>query len=230
MNKITQILLGLVLAAGLSTPAFGQTAFNVNFNFLNEPGNQVSTPGTTNSAGITGAIVDRGPGLNLHAVGNSISSTGWDSLEDAEDFFSFRFTVEPGFSADITNLVIGTRSSGTGPGSLGLFSSVDNFDTNLHTFTQNGTAFLNSDITLNLTGITGMVEFRIIALSDTRADGGTGISSAGTFRMVNYFSGGDTGGITFSGTVIPEPSTYAMILAGLTFAVVIVRRRFSKKI
>jgi hypothetical protein len=40
------------------------------------------------------------------------------------------------------------------------------------------------------------------------------------------FQGGDTGGTTFSGTIIPEPSTYALILAGSALMLVLVRRRF----
>jgi hypothetical protein len=200
----TLILLSFALAVGLASSAYGQFALSVNFNFGGEPGDQESTAGTSNSAGVTGAVVERGPGIGATTVGNSISSNGWDGPNPATDFFSFKFTVQPGFSANITNLKIGTRASNAGPGDLALRYSGDGFLSDLFVFTQSGTAFLNSNITLNLIDLTGEVEFRIIARSDTRADGSTGITGDGTFRVVNFFQGGDTGGTTFSGTIIPN--------------------------
>ncbi|TVP78803.1 MAG: hypothetical protein EA353_07615, partial [Puniceicoccaceae bacterium] len=206
-NKITSIALASVL--GLAGAVHGHN-LDINFNFAGEPGDQVSTAGTSSVGAITGAIVDRGPGIGSTAAGNSISSNGWDSLDPTEDFFSFRFDIAAGFSVDIDRLVIGTRSSGAGPGELALRYSGDGFTSDLATFTQSGTAFLNSDIALNLTELTGSVEFRVVATSDVRADGDLGITDTGTFRLVNYFSGGDTGGITFSGTAVPEPGAYAL--------------------
>ncbi|MCC5844739.1 MAG: PEP-CTERM sorting domain-containing protein [Verrucomicrobia bacterium] len=211
--------LGLTSAIALASP------FTVNFDFAGEPGDQLSTAGDSNSLLVTDAIIDRGPGISAGAAGNSISSSAWNELDPSEDYFSFRFDVDPGYFASINNLKIGTRSSNTGPGDLGLVYSGDNFSSTLFTFSQSGTAFLNSDITLNLTNLTGEVEFRIIALSDTRADGSTGITSGGTFRVTNFFDGGDTGGTTFSGTleVIPEPGTLALI--GMSALILYFRRR-----
>ncbi|MCC5847822.1 MAG: PEP-CTERM sorting domain-containing protein [Verrucomicrobia bacterium] len=222
----TKLLL-LRTALGLAGALASASPFAVNYDFAGEPGDQTSTAGTSTSLLVSGPIVDRGPGIGATSAGNSISSNGWDALDPSEDYFSFRFEVDSGYFANITNLKIGTRSSNTGPGDLGLVYSGDNFTSTLYTFTQSGINFLNSDIQLNLANLTDEVEFRIIALSDTRADGATGITSGGTFRIVNYFAGGDTGGITFSGTLeaIPEPSVALMALLGIGILAKVMRRK-----
>lgn len=210
MKTYKTILLAAVSAFGLCHLASAQ-AFTINFDFGGEPGDQLFTSGVSGSPLAGGAVVDRGPGLGATTAGNSISSNGWDTLNAAEDFFSIRFTVAPGESIDLQSLVIGTRSSNTGPGDLGLFHNGDGFTSSLFTFTQSGTSFLNSTVDLtSLTGLTGDVELRIIALSDTRADGTIGISGGGTFRLTNFFDGGDTGGMTI--TAIPEPRFYGAAL------------------
>ncbi len=225
-TKMLLSVAGAVASTLFLASAHGQ-GISINIDLAGEPGDQVFTAGTSDSPLVSGVIVDRGPGIGSTTAVNSISSNGWDSLNAAEDFFSLRFTVAPGESIDMQSLVIGTRASNTGPGDLGLFYSGDGFTSNLYTFTQSGTSFLNSEVDLtSLTGVSGEVEFRVIALSDTRADGATGIAPGGTLRLTNFFDGGDTGGITF--TAIPEPSTYAALFGLLALAVVGLRRRMKR--
>lgn len=189
------------------------------WDMFGQPGDQAFTAATSSAANVTGDNMARGAGLAGNAGANSLNSNGWDGL-DADDYVTFGFTVGAGFSVDLESLIIGTRSSNSGPGDLGLFYSGDGFSSSLFTFTQSGTNFLNSVVDLSgLTGLTGAVEFRIAALSDTRADGGTGISSQGTFRVVDFFDNGDFIDTQFTGTVVPTPGAIALFgAAGLAAA------------
>jgi hypothetical protein len=130
---------------------------------------------------------------------------------------------------DLGDLYIGSRSSGTGPGMPGLFYSGDGFAAALTTFDQAGGGnFVNSVVDLDsLPELAGKVEFRLQQVGTTAANGGS-TGSTGTFRVTGYFSAGVFDRNTqFTGSVsaIPEPATYAMLLAGLTAVGALVRRR-----
>jgi uncharacterized protein (TIGR03382 family) len=202
-----------ILAGAVASVAQAQTV--AQWDLLGAPGTQAFTPGTA-APNVTASNLARGAGLAGVSGANSLNTSGWDDLS-ANDFISFGFTAAPGFSVDLANLFIGTRSSATGPGQLGLFSSLDGFSTNLFTFSQPGTNFLNSVINLAaLPNISGNVEFRIRALNNSSAGGGT-IGSSGTFRVTAYFVGGTFDrNLQFTGTVIPTPGALALLgLAGL---------------
>ncbi|MFG0275452.1 MAG: PEP-CTERM sorting domain-containing protein [Phycisphaerales bacterium] len=202
------------VVAGMATSIASADVITSWTNF-GQPGDQAASPVNVEAANVTGVAITRGAGLNPSGAGNSISSNGWDDLA-ADDYFTFGFNVDAGFSVDLDTLWIGTRSSNTGPGFLGLFYSGDGFSSNLYTFTQSGTSFNNSIIDLSsLTGLTGNVEFRIIALNGTSANGGT-ISSGGTFRIGDHFDGANFSEVRFEGTVVPTPGAMALFgLAGV---------------
>lgn len=205
----------MALVAGLSSVAQAQVA---SWNFTGDAGNQTSEAASYVVSNMTGAAITRSSGLAASGAGDSFSSLGWESTTSgfgSDEYMSFGFTVADGYSLDLNQLLVGTRSSNTGPGTLGLFYSGDSFTSQLHTFSQSGTTTLVSDINLSaLTGLTGNVEFRIYEIGNTQADGIGDTASGGTFRL----AGGDgAGNMLFTGTVaaVPEPETYAMLLAGL---------------
>jgi MYXO-CTERM domain-containing protein len=219
MKTITAI----ALVAGLATAASADVITSwVNFG---QPGNQDSSAVGTAAANVSGIALTRGSGLSASSANNSFSSSGWDQGDgdDANDYFSFGFTVADGFSVNLESFWVGARASNTGPGFLGLYSSVDGFSTNLFTFTQSGTNFNNviADVSA-LTGLTGTVEFRVLALNDISANGGT-VASGGTFRFGDHFDGTNFTEMRFEGTVVPAPG--AMALLGLGGLVATRRRR-----
>jgi hypothetical protein len=210
-------------AAVLATVA-GTASADVITSWTNfgQPGDQAASPVNVEATNVTGIDMTRGAGLGANTGGNSLNSNGWDGL-DADDYISFGFTVDAGYSVDLDTFWFGSRSSNSGPGDMGVFYSVDGFTTPIYTFTQSGTNFNNAIADVSaLTGLTGTVEFRIAALSDTRADGGTGISGSGTFRVGDHFDGSNFTEVRFEGTVVPAPASAALLgLGGL----VAVRRR-----
>lgn len=184
------------------------------WDLFGQPGNQLTSPASASAAHVTPTPLMRGAGLGAASANNSFSSNNWTG--EATDYFEFGFDVEPGYQVDLDSLIIGTRSSGTGPGLLGLYSSLDSFTSPLFTFDQSpGNNFLNSVIDLSaLTGITDSFRLRIVQMGTTSASGGT-TGSNGTFRIADFYDG-----VTFIDTqltgqvaLVPEPSTLA--LAGL---------------
>ncbi|WP_373495797.1 endonuclease/exonuclease/phosphatase family protein [Aquiflexum sp.] len=156
------------------------------WNFAGEPGNQEFTSGT-GSANVIPLNFTRGADITATLAGNSISSAGWDSGENR--YFSFGITIDEGFQAKLSKLIIGTRSSGTGPGEMALTYSLDGFTSNLATWVQIGTNFNNQEIDLSaLPLLSENIEFRIVSTSNVSANGGT-VATAGTFRVTNFFPG-----------------------------------------
>ena len=86
------------------------------------PGDQASTPASNTVAHVVGLDMTRGAGVNPSAAANSFSGTGWQTLA-ADDYFSIGITIDAGWAVNLDELWIGTRSSNTGPGFLGLFHS-----------------------------------------------------------------------------------------------------------
>lgn len=216
----------LALAAGLSSAAQAQSI--VAWDFSGDAGNQASESPISAAPGVTGGNITRGSGLGLNAGGGSFNSNGWESAVSgpgSTEYLSFGFTVADGYFVDLVGLVLGTRSSGTGPGSLGLFYGGDGFASQLYSFTQNNTADLFSNIDLGfLPNLTGSVEFRIYELGNTQADGSGATASTGTFRLIDH---NVLGNMAFTGSVtaVPEPETYALLLAGLGLVGACTRRR-----
>jgi MYXO-CTERM domain-containing protein len=189
-----------------------------NWNMAGLTGTEATAAGT--GSGVTALNATRGAGLTGSSGTNSMNAVGWTG--QATDYFSFGFTVGSGDSVNLSSLSIGTRASSTGPGSVGLFYSVNNYSVALATITQGSGAFVNSVIDLSaLQGLTGTVEFRLMAIGTNSAAGGTTVSG-GTFRMSNFFSGSplvDQGGFFFTGEVVPAPGALALLgVAGLVGA------------
>lgn len=197
----------------------------VDWDLSGASGNQLAQPASSAAPNITGGSIVRGSGLGVATATGSISSNGWEGAASGavgEEYFSFGFTVAPGYTVDLDWLYLGTRASAAGPGTLGLFYSGDAYAASLFTFDQaattGGTGELHSAIDLHaLTGLTGEVTFRIYEIGNTQADGVGDTAGSGTFRLSNYVSNGGTLNMQVTGTVsaVPEPERYALLLVGL---------------
>jgi hypothetical protein len=220
--------LWLAVALATSVAARAEAITIVEWDLLGEPGSQASTAAEPSPANITGNPLSRGPGLTGNAGTNSLNAAGWSG--DAGDYFEFGFSVAPGYKVDLDDLFIGTRSSGTGPGTIGVFTSLDGFTNPVATYNQApGSNFVNSQSDLSaLPDITGNFVARIMAIGNTSANGGT-IGGSGTFRVTGFFAGGTFDrNMQLTGTVsaVPEPSTFVLLgLGGLGTALIAVRRR-----
>jgi hypothetical protein len=223
MNKQHVLIPAALLAVFLSTPATAEVV--VDWDLTGLAGTETTQAANSAVAGVTGNALTEGATLTANTGRYSMNAKGWNG--EATDYFSFGFTVANGYSVDLTSLAIGSKSSSTGPGSMGLYYSGDNFASVLYTFTENGTAASNDIVDLSgLTHLSGTVEFRIAQIGTTAANGDT-TSSAGTFRITGYFDGVNTTNLQLNGSVaaVPEANTYAMMLAGLGLVGFMGRRR-----
>ncbi len=188
-------------------------------------GNESSVSPASAATNITGLSLTRGSGLAGSVAGGSFSSTGWDNNTQgagSSEFISFGFTVSPGFAVNLSTVDLGTRSSNTGPGTMGLYYSGNNFSVPLASFTQPNGVFVNSSVDVSsLVGLTGTVEFRLIEIGNT-APNGSATANTGTFRVTDYFvSGVKSTNLEITGAVnsvaVPEPG--AVLFGGLVCGV-----------
>lgn len=206
---MVKFLLGIIVFSYVN---FSNAAIISEWNLDGSAGNESLIVAASSASNVTGLNLSRGSGLTPRTTANSFNSSNWHNLE-AGDFLSFGFTVADGFAVDLTNLSIALRASGTGPGSLGLFYSGDNFSTNLTTFNLSGGSVNEQLVDLSsLQGLLGEVVFTIRSISNVSANGGA-IGSSGTMRLIEPANSN----VLFNGTVaaVPEPQTSAMLLAGL---------------
>jgi len=198
-----------------------------------QPGNQLTTMGV-GSANVSALDMTRGSGLGVNTGSGSFNSNGWDGV-DANDYISFGFTVDAGYEVKLASILLGTRSSNTGPGTLGLYSSIDNFANPIQQFQQTGDAYNDRNLDITALGlVSGSVEFRIFEIGDTQADGSGDTSSAGTFRLTDYSPPGIastavsvTGELTQISNRVPEGGASFMMLGLALCAIAATRQLIS---
>lgn len=209
-NWLSTITTTLAAVALLATANQGNAAILVSYDTAGLTGSEPSVAAGTTATGLTSDALARGAGLSASAGANSFNSAGWTG--EATDFLSMGFDLNPGYTATLTGFQFGTRSSGTGPGTVGVYASADGgSEVLLTTLIQSGTAFLDTDFVLGtpLT-VTSDLTIRLRQIGTTSANGGT-TGSAGTFRIADYSPDGGTtfADVTLFGfAVVPEPATY----------------------
>jgi hypothetical protein len=218
---IVAIWMSLFLLAGaLNAHAVPLVAWNL----TGQPGDEASVAASFSATNVSGADLTRGAGLNPNVAQNSLNSKGWNNQNT--DYVQFGLTVDPGYKVNLSELYIGTRSSPTGPGTMGLYVSTDNYANPLTTFNQApGDNFIYSFVTFStLNDLTDTIYFRLIQIGTTAAGGGTP-TSLGTFRVTNYTT---TGSFNLTGSVSPVPLPGAVWLLGSGLLGLTGWRRFMK--
>lgn len=210
----------LIAIAATSGAAMAQVTLT-EWDVVGQPGSQVTQPATFSAANVTGETATRF-GNTPSTGSNAFTGNNWS----VGGYFAFGVTIDAGYQADLDTLFIGTRSSGTGPGFLGLYSSLDGFANPIFNFVQSGSSFLNSAVDLSSLGtVTGNVEFRVVVQNDANANGTGSIAGTGSFRITNYFVDGTfdrNWQITGEVSLIPSPASASLLALG---GLVATRRR-----
>jgi hypothetical protein len=218
----------------LAMTSIASAATIVSYNLQGTTGDQAFQAPFVQAANTTGVNLTRGAGLVASAAGNSFSASGFESAVQApssNEFFEFGFNVAPGYKVDVSELYVGTRSSNTGPGTIGLYSSVDNFTTPISTWgVIPAASFVNQVVNLSsLPDLTGNVRFRFYEVGNAQANNNAlATASTGTFRVTAYFASGVFDrDFQITGTVnaVPEASSIFMVMIVMTVGVVAVRAR-----
>lgn len=213
-------------SAALLLASTAQAATIASWDNTGQLGTQAFTPGT-GSPNVTASNMARGATLSPNAAVDSISAIGWDG-SDADDYFEFGFSVDPGYQVVLDRLLIGTRSAASGPGTMGVYTSLDAFAAPVVAILQPAGGFVNSSLDLSALGaVTGSFSIRLIEIGDTAANGSGPTSVAGSFRITDYSAPGAVLDTQITGTtsIIPEPGTALLLSAGL--AGLSLRRRAS---
>jgi len=229
-----------MLAAGLLTMAAASSAYAsypisgliAEWDTYLMSGTEVSLAGTSSVAQISGLTLSRGTGLTASGATNNMGSTGWSGTY-ADDYFQFSLTVADGYKATLYDLWIGARSSKTGPGTIGFYSSTDNYANAFYSMTMasDGSTYSNEVVDLSSLGsISGSFFIRLYEIDNTQADGSGDTASTGTFRVGDYYDGATFGNIGITGTVapvsaVPVPAAAWLLGSGLLGLVGLKRKR-----
>jgi hypothetical protein len=193
----------LLALAFIALPVVCDAEVITAYDLTGKAGNEFFDSATASAPHVNGEALLRGTGLTATAASNSFAASGWDD-NSSHDYFTFSFFVAPGYQVTLTDLLIATRSSSTGPGSLWLYYNyTGTLDIVRETFTQSGTTTLNSDVDLANLTVTGRATFTIYRDSFAGSASGGAVAPSGTFRIANYTEPNTSvvSPITFLGTV-----------------------------
>ena len=187
---------------GAANTTWGAILWNNPITGPNPGADNPYTTGQTFDADLTVSGIGRGAGINAAGTtANRYNATSWNTASiDTTAYFTFTLTPNSGKQINFTSFVYTGQASATGPTSFAFRSSLD-FTLDIGTPTATGTTISLSDAAYQ--NISSAIEFRLY---------GWGASdSTGTFSVNDF---------TFNGSVVPEPTTWAMIAFGALFGTV----------
>lgn len=210
----------VILAVLFSFVMVSQADLLVAYDFSGYAGDEARGTSTTVNVNMQDpAYIFRGLGVNANGNANRFNGNNWTetSLANAiiaNDYFSCAISADVGYFFDVTNIVFNFQRSTTGGQDWALRSSADAFATDLDSWIALGNSTQTSD--LSGAGLTGLaaIEFRMYGYNGTGGSGSAGYEGVGDDLIIN--------GTT---AVIPEPTTVAMLGAGLA-ALACFRRRY----
>ncbi|MCK6611890.1 MAG: hypothetical protein L6Q78_12730 [Bacteroidia bacterium] len=172
-------------ASGLSN-SIASNAFNVTFatllQFANSwSGTPISVNATTNPLNSATVTLTRGAGITGSSSSARFSSSGFETgsslVLSNNDYLTFTLQANPGYGFNLNNstLTISLSSSGTGPASYGVFTSVGGFTQTNQQIGSTLTATSNQTITFPSSGYNGLTNLEIRVYGwNAGATGGTG--------------------------------------------------------
>jgi len=178
-----KIILQLIITISVFTSSFGQSIWTNSITDSNPSASNPFTAGQVVSANLTVSGIGRGTGITANAGSNRYNAANWATAFDANDYFTFTLTPASGFQINFVSLVYSGQSSGTGPTTFMLRSSLDNYVSNIGSSSVSSTISLAASTYQN---ITVPITFRLYGFG---ASAGTGTYSVNDF--------------TFNGAIVP---------------------------
>jgi hypothetical protein len=226
-----KILLALA-AVCVASHAFAQTnAFTGTYTWGGDGNTNSFAYNGTNIANLTPSAFTKTANVGTTPSAGNFRGTNWaldasiGTLTGANDptkYFEFSLTAGAGFTLNMTNINFGIGRSGTGPRTFAWSSSVDSFASILANYSSLGASGLftnnNGEISFTNDSTSTTGTNIVLNLSASEFQNLTSV----TFRFYGWNSeatggtGGLQGPLSFSGSVVPEPSTYALLALSAT--------------
>jgi SprB repeat len=216
-------MLIIFLFALTSTVSYAQLA---SWELSTAAGNQASNAPSFTATNIGSGTLTRGAGVTAAAAGGCIASTGWYNTTAAttlaqaitnNEYYEFTLPINSCFKANLTQVSMFVRSSGTGPGTVSLLSSADGFVAALGTASSTATSTL-VNFPVSLSAVTGTLTFRLYGYG--AASGGGTPAANGTLRIGSSPTA-TANDLIIDGIVVPNNPTASVIsgsgtLCGIT--------------
>ena len=190
--------------------------------------------GTTSDSGIDVAALSLGAGVNSTTsnnqygfkITNSNSQTTLAGALANDHYLQFSISAATGYTLNLTNLEFKGQASSTGATGVAILSDIAGFTDTSAIATISTGANATGGFDTDSSGFGSAIDlsdasYQNIASATFRIYGWGSTSSSGA-TYIRSLSGND---LVINGTVVPEPSTYALLagLLGLTF--VMLQRR-----
>ncbi|MBA4277535.1 T9SS sorting signal type C domain-containing protein [Flavobacterium sp.] len=214
-------LLFVTIALFIGFGSYGQSILTNPLTFSSTVQSSPYSIGQTTDLNINSTGISRGSGINGVAALNRYTADGWNSLSlNANDYFEFTLTPNPGYKINFFNFVYTAQASGTGATSFAFRSSLDGYNADIGTPSATGTTIsLSAGLFQN---ITSAITFRIYGWNAS-ASGGTfsindftfngNVSSIGPYSIT---SGDWNTPATWSTNLVPVSTDNVTISAGHT--------------
>lgn len=148
------------------------------YDLTTKAGTETSAPATEAATKLTAGDLARTAGLTPAVGAGSLNSSGWLATFDKDMAYTVTLGAPPGCRVALESVDVTTKSSGTGPTSIGITTSVDSFVS-----TTPVTA--NSTVTVSVAGKSapgGSLEVRIHGWGGTAVTGTMRVGGTLTFK------------------------------------------------